>query len=271
MTAAQAREQPAVRSNAANVPARLKAVIRRGLAADRTQRYASMDDLLRALERTRTRLRPRVFAVAGGLAVLLLLLGGWRVTRHAGVSCTVPSERLAAAWSGRHDARRQSIHRAFLASGRPSAETSWQRVSAALDEHVAKWSAMYLESCEATHVRGEQSAEVLDLRTSCLNESHDEVRALTDVLVTADATAIARSLTAVRDLTSVGRCADLDVLRSAVPLPRDPATRAAVTRLRAEVRTVRAKAELGKFQAVAEGAGAHASGSGSLGLQASAG
>jgi eukaryotic-like serine/threonine-protein kinase len=195
-----------------------------------------------------------VFAVAGGLAALLMLLGGWRVTRHAGVSCAVPSERLAAAWSGRDDARRQSIHRAFLASGRPTAETSWQRVSAALDEHVGKWSGMYLESCEATHVRGEQSAEVLDLRTSCLNESLDEVRALTDVLVTADAAAIARSSTVVRDLTPVSRCADLDVLRSAVPLPRDPTTLGAVQRLKGILRTVRAQAEIGNRREAAKAA-----------------
>jgi tetratricopeptide (TPR) repeat protein len=248
---ALAHERVDVRSNASNAPARLKALIRRGLAADRTQRYASMDDLLRALERTRTRLRPRLFAVAGGLAVLLVLLGGWRVTRHTGVSCVVPTERLAAAWSGRDDARRQATHRAFQSSGRPTAETSWQRVAAALDDYVGKWSGMYVDSCEATHVRGEQSAEVLDLRTSCLNESLDEVRALTDVLVSADAAAIARASMVARDLMPISRCADLDVLRSAVPLPRDPVTLAAVQRLRATLRTVRAKGDLGNYWAAA--------------------
>ena len=43
---------------------------------------------------------------------------------------------------------------------------------------------MYLQTCEATHVRGEQSAEVLDLRMSCLNDNLDQVRALTNALAT---------------------------------------------------------------------------------------
>jgi len=249
---AMAQERTAMQSNAANAPARLKAVIRRGLAVDRTQRYASMDDLLRALDRARTTIRPNVFAAAGGLAVVLMLLGGWHVTRHAGVSCAVPNERLAAAWSGRDDGRRQSIRRAFMASGHPTAEKSWQLVSAALDEHVGKWAGMYMDSCEATHVRGEQSAEVLDLRTSCLNESLDEVRALTDVLVTAGVTAIARASTVARDVTPVGRCADIEALRSAVPLPRDPATLAAVRRMQTELRTVRAIGDLGKHREAAK-------------------
>ena len=38
---------------------------------------------------------------------------------------------------------------------------------------------MYVEACEATHVRGEQSAEVLDLRMACLHEWLDGLRALT--------------------------------------------------------------------------------------------
>ena len=61
------------------------------------------------------------------------------------------------------------------------------RVSKALDDYIGQWSTMYLETCEATHVRGDQSAEVLDLRMSCLAENLDDVRALTNVLSAANA------------------------------------------------------------------------------------
>jgi tetratricopeptide (TPR) repeat protein len=238
-----------------NAPSRLRSVVRRGLAADREHRYASMNDLLHALDRSRLRLGPRALAVASGLAVLLLLLGGWRFTRHGGgVTCAVPTERLATAWSGRDDARRQSIRRAFLASGRASAEASWQGVSTVLDAHIGQWSAMYIQSCEATHVRGEQSAEVNDLRMSCLNESLDEVRALTDVLVTADSAAVAKASTVARNLAPVSRCSDLDLLRSVVPLPRDSATLQAVQKLRAALRTVRAQGDLGNYWAASTAA-----------------
>ena len=226
-------------------PGRLRSVIHRGLARDRAQRYPSMNDLLRALDRCRTKLRPRALVVAAGLAGALLLLGGWRLGHHRAVTCDVPTSRLATVWSGQDDTRRQSIRRAFLASGRPSAEASWRAVSAAFDEHVGRWARMYVESCEATNVRGEQSSDILDLRTSCLNESLDELRALTEALATADSVAIANASTAARNLTPMSRCADLDLLRSAVPLPRDPATLREVQRLRAELRMLRAQADLG--------------------------
>ena len=234
------------RTNATNAPARLKAVIRRGpppIARSGTRRRTICrarssergPDCARACSRWRVAWR--------------FCWSCWRLARHTSCGRVVRRAERAARGDLVGTRRRSPTidSSRFQASGRPTAETSWQRVSAALDEHIAKWSAMYLDSCEASHLRGEQSAEVLDLRTSCLNECHDEARALTDVLVTADTAAIARSSTAARDLTSVGRCADLDVLRSAVPLPRDPATRAAVTRLRAELRTGARKGRTGEI------------------------
>ena len=45
---------------------------------------------------------------------------------------------------------------------------------------------MHRDACEATHLRGEQSAEVLDLRMVCLQERFNEVRALTNVFADAN-------------------------------------------------------------------------------------
>src|SRR5262249_45732554 len=139
--------------------------------------------------------------------------------------------------------------RAFAASGLPSAETSWQRVSSFLDDYVQRWSTMYVDSCEATHLRGEQSGEVLDLRTSCLAENLDEVHALTTVLATAGAEALTHSVTAVHGLTPVQRCADLAGLRSAVPLPHDPKKLETVRRLRTELKEAQALRDIANFPA----------------------
>ncbi len=79
------------------------------------------------------------------------------------------------------DDRRQSIQTAILTSGHPQAATIWQQISSGLDTYIGHWRDMYQETCEATHVRGEQSEEVLDLRMRCLNENLDDVRALTTV------------------------------------------------------------------------------------------
>src|SRR5262249_48718486 len=161
-----------------------------------------------------------------GMAVLLLSLGGWRLAAARRVSCTVPKDRLTDVWmpGDESNQRRQAIHRAFSASGRPTAETSWQRGSKLLDDYIAQWSAMYVQTSEATQVRGEQSGEVLDLRMACLGDDLDQVRALGNVLATADSAAIGHAIAAAQDLTPVSRCADASLLRSAVPLPREQRT-----------------------------------------------
>ncbi len=229
------------------VPTWLKAIVSRGLAERRDDRFASMDDLLRALVKGREAPRRRAFATAIAIAALVLGLGGWRLARSGGVSCAAPRTRLEAAWSGRDDARRQTVHRAFTASGRSTAETSWQRVSKMLDDYISQWSAMYVETCEATHVRGEQSGEVLDLRMSCLNDNLDQVRALTNVIASADATTIGRAVAATHDLTPVARCTDVSLLRSAVALPRDQATLEAVRELRSSLKEAQALRDVANF------------------------
>ena len=238
-------------SRTSSAPVWLRSIIARGLSEDRSARFPSMEALLAAASRGRARIRRLGSGFAIAMTVLLLSLGAWRLGAARRVSCAVPSERLAAAWSpgAESDPRRQAIHRAFAASGRPSAETVWQRVSKALDEYVTQWSAMYVQTCEATHVRGEQSGDVLDLRMRCLGENLDEVRALTDVLVRADGAAVSHALTAAQSMTAVSRCADLALLRSAVPLPRNAETLAKVQALRASLRNVRSLVDLGNLQA----------------------
>jgi serine/threonine-protein kinase len=107
---------------------------------------------------------------------------------------------------------------------------------------------MYVETCEATHVRGEQSGEVLDLRMSCLSDNLDQVRALTNVLAGADANTIGRAVAATHDLTPVARCTDVSLLRSAVALPRDQRTLEAVRELRRSLREAQAFRDVANFR-----------------------
>jgi eukaryotic-like serine/threonine-protein kinase len=242
--------QPETFSSRTTVPAWLRSVVLRGASADRDQRFRSMDELLAKLEQGRTRLRRRVSVVAVGFAALVVSAGAWKIARGNRFVCEIPRERMAAAWAPNDamDLRRQSIRRAFAASVRATAETSWDRLSKVLDEHMNDWSAMYVQTCEATNIRREQSTAVLDLRISCLNDNLDQVRALTDALVTADGAVVARAVAAAQELTPVSRCADVAVLRSAVPLPRDERTLREVQRLRRELAQIEAMREVGRMQ-----------------------
>ena len=137
--------------------------------------------------------------MAAGLALALVTLGAWRLSHARRFDCKLPADRLAAAWAVGDPANAAApvdSSTRCSPSGGSEAATIWERLSSALDEYIGRWSAMYKETCEATHVRGEQSDEVLDLRMRCLNENLDEVRALTDVLLTADSAAVAQALSA---------------------------------------------------------------------------
>jgi tetratricopeptide (TPR) repeat protein len=246
----QAGEVP-LPSRPDGVPGWLRSIVLRGASAEREQRYRSMDELVAALERGRMRVRRRVSLAAISVAAIVVTAGAWRVAHGSRFVCALPQDRIAAVWAAdANDSRRQSIHRAFAATGRPTAETSWERVSKVLDDYMTAWSAMYLQTCEATHVRGEQSAEVLDLRMSCLSDNLDQVRALTDALMTADGTAVSRAVAAAQDLASVSRCADIALLRSAVPLPRDDKTLGEVQRLRRVLAEIQTRQDLADFATV---------------------
>ena len=236
-----------------SAPGWLRSIVLCGASVDREQRYRSIADLLAALERGRARFRRRLSLVAVGFAALLLSAGAWRLAHGNRFLCVVPRERIAAAWAtdDAADPRRQSIHRAFATSGRATARRVRDRLSTVLDKYMNAWRVMYLQTCEATQVHGEQSAEVLDLRMSCLRDHLDQVRALTDALVTADGAVVSRAVAAAQDLAPVSRCADVALLRSAVPLPRDQRTLREVQRLRRSLSEVQTLMDLGDAAAAA--------------------
>jgi serine/threonine protein kinase len=93
VSAGRLREAPA----SARVPAWLRKVLLRGLAVDRENRFASMEDLLTALARDPQRQRRRVL-VAAGLASMLLAGGAFAQRAFQGpgaAPCRNAGERLA--------------------------------------------------------------------------------------------------------------------------------------------------------------------------------
>ena len=229
------------------VPAWLRSAVLRGLRHDPPQRFASINELLAILDRGRARVRRRMIGAAASLAVVLAVAAGWRVSHPQRYECRPAAEpaRGRVVRRRRTGSRRDRLNQALLASGREDAAAVWRRLSAALDGHVARWTAMYQETCEATHVRGEQSAEVLDLRMRCLANNLDEVRALTDVLSGANAVAVGQAVSAAGRLTPVAVCADVPALRATVPFPKDEQSRADRGGLQRRSNDVRALQEVG--------------------------
>jgi serine/threonine protein kinase/tetratricopeptide (TPR) repeat protein len=250
VVAGEVREAPAE----SKVPSWIRRVILRGLRPNREDRYASMEDLLAALERDparRARVRWAAGAAVGALLTGLLgglaALGGVQQTR-----CRGADGRWAGVWDLPRDRaglspRKQAIQAAFLATGKGYAADSFAQVRRFLDDYVVAWNEMHRDACEASNVRGEQSAEVLDLRMGCLRDRFTEVRALTEVLTSADGEVVSKAVEATQAIRPLEPCADVAGLRAMVRQPEAPLLRRRVAELRASLADARVWTRAGRY------------------------
>jgi tetratricopeptide (TPR) repeat protein len=236
----------------AAVPSWLRRLLGRGLMTDPAHRYPSLDELLDALE-SRARARRRRWMAGGAaaacLAVALTALAPAARGREG--LCASGGEKLLGIWEPAGGAplassRREAIRRAFLSTGKSFAADAFAGVARALDRYTAAWSAMYRDACEATNVRGEQSAEVLDLRMACLQERLGGVRALSDVFTSGSALAVENAVSAAGALAPLDRCADVPLLRAVVRPPDDARVRGRVADLRRRLPELKALGDSGQ-------------------------
>ena len=231
----------------ARVPGWVRRVLFRGLSVRPEDRFSSMTELLAALGQDPAAQRRRWLAASGGALALLAIAGGvHHFSSRQRILCDGAPSRAETAWG---PAQRGAIERAFNASGNKTAGTVLASTVGLLDQYVARWEGMYKETCQATHVRGEQSAEVLDLRMTCLNERLGDVRALGEVLATADKSVVDNAVSAASALPPLDRCADVAMLRSVIKPPDDPGKRAQVAKLKQDAAKVNALALAGRCNA----------------------
>ena len=228
------RVRDAPRNN--SVPSWLRAVLLRGLRPAPDDRYPSMAVLLDALQHDPVARRRRTVAI-GALAtafVALAVVTTIAIVHATGAGrrkCSGTADEIATVWGSEAKAR---VEAAFLATELPYARGSLASVHAMIDDYAAEWSAMRTSACEATHLRDTQSAEVLDLRMSCLDDRLAELAATIDLLATADAAVVENAVSGASSLSPLSRCADISALRGQPPLPAD-ADPAMVDALRADV------------------------------------
>jgi len=230
------------------VPGWLHRIILRGLAADPGLRWPSMQTLVDALARERTRKRQRTLAGVG-LAVLTGIAGFSIAELRGGspVDCGGAALDLAEVWS---EGRRERVQGAFAASGHRLAEDTIARVLPKIDAYAADWSSMRVEACER-HSAGQESDRFFDLRTACL----DRRRAGLDTLLTAfegaDGSIVEGAAWATASLDSLAGCADVEALTATVPLPEDPDVRREVQLLREALAGAASLVDVGAYDEAA--------------------
>jgi eukaryotic-like serine/threonine-protein kinase len=258
---ARIRAAPPVRLTRGASPAlreRLNRVLERATAREAGARFQQVSVLRQALEQAsasaehRQRTRRRVLGsllLAGALAGVAIGV----VRSAAPRACAGLDGPMQAIWNTDTRGRMQA---AFRATGLPFASDAFRAADVALTGYAHAWTSARTEACEATHVRGEQSSELMDLRMACLARRRAEVGELVTTLLTPDADAVARALEAARRLPALDECADTDALLARLPLPSAPEARAAVDALDAELVHVKSFTDVGRYREALPLAGA---------------
>jgi eukaryotic-like serine/threonine-protein kinase len=245
----QVKEAPA----SSKVPLWVRKVLLRGLRPQAADRYPSMQELIEALGRNPNAARGRFLAAcAAALLPVALVVGVYHNMSNQRATCNAGPTRLAGVWDlqapGESESARQAeIHSAFLRTGKSYAAEVYATVNRILTGYAQRWAKMHRETCEGSE-RGEQSADVLDLRMTCLTERLGGLRALTDVFKDADGEVVENAVSAANNLGSLDRCADVPLLRSVVRPPEDSATRARVEELRHRLAGVKALFDSGRYR-----------------------
>ncbi|GHG89165.1 serine/threonine-protein kinase [Comamonas sp. JC664] len=234
----------------AKVPGWVRQAMMRGLSLDPAARFASMTELLGALSQEhRLTKRRRWTAGASATAVGMALVGG--VLYQQSQVCAAAGARMDAVWS---PSARQQVEAAFLATGKPYAQDLAGKVTQVLDGYASEWKRQSTEACEATHVHGVQTEELLTRRTVCLARRQKDLGATVALMTGADAALVTKSLDAVHALPSLSECEDEESLAEQQRLPSDPEKRALIGQLEEQVASVKALADAGRYPAALDAA-----------------
>jgi eukaryotic-like serine/threonine-protein kinase len=227
----------------ARVPQYLREAILRGLEVDPAARFATMEDLLDAIERDPAGRKRRLgLAIVLGLGLVALVVAGARGQGKERM-CTGAEASLVGVWD---DARKGQIDASLHVTGVPFADDATRAIHKGLDAYAAEWTAARTDACVATRVRGVQSDQVFTLRTRCLDERLEHLRALTDAFAHADRDTAEHAAGAVADMPLLASCSDTAALTARVPPPDDPAIFAQVSALRDKLARARVLGESGK-------------------------
>ncbi len=233
-------EEPPAR---AGVPRWLRAVLRRGMATQAAARFASMAELLGALDRDRVQ-RRRWTALGVGLGLVAVV--GSVALHRASVTqlCRDADAALVGVWD---EERKDAIAAAFVREGKSYTAASWRTVQRELDGYADAWVSMRREACEASRVHGTQSDDLLGRRMACLDRRLQRFAALTDALAEGGSPTILRAVESADALPDVAPCGDVERLGRGVAPPEDRQVRAEVEAIRLAMERAEGQGIAGEF------------------------
>jgi len=221
------------------LPTSVRLAIVRGLATEPLERWSTMDALLQALSPPPPRHHsPRAWIAAGVVGLGLAGSGAYAWIAHGTDLCRGSEQAAAQVWS---DERRASAAAGLSETGHPLAAPTWERVEGRLGAYIDRWRATRTAVCEATQVRGEQSATLMDLRMACLDLRLDAATSLLDRFADADIETVLRAVEATSRLPEIQEC------ERANPAGDPSAPSPAAQELRRRIIDARAQLDVGRF------------------------
>lgn len=195
---------------APDVPRWVDDVIAKGLASDPEARHRDMVRVVAALDPAPRRRRKLALAlgattVVGGAA--LVWAGGVLAARERELPCVAADAAMDPTWS---EGTKSELADAFAARSESLAKAALGTIGPRFDAWADGWRAAARESCEATHVLGQQSAQRLDARNDCLERTRRRFAATIELLRAADVDAMARADEIVASLPDVAMCGRAD-------------------------------------------------------------
>jgi tetratricopeptide (TPR) repeat protein len=209
---------PDVRAKRPDTPRWLARAVAALLAKDPAARDAGWARLEAGPRSLRRFALPAAAVAIAGAGGAMLLLSHLR-TAPRPPPCRGIEQRLAGVWD---EPVKKQVEAAFAATKKPYAAKAFAGVANALDAYTREWTTAVTASCEATRVRGDQPEEVMTLREGCFARDLEEVRALAQVLGSADAELVAKGDQVVGGLEPIPRCANVAELRAPDQPPDTP-------------------------------------------------
>jgi tetratricopeptide (TPR) repeat protein/tRNA A-37 threonylcarbamoyl transferase component Bud32 len=238
------------------VPRSLRLALERGLEPHREDRFASMNELLAALE---AEVAPRrrsgwtllgVGVLAAALASLVAV--AWARDRAEAKLCELGPELLEGTWD---EAARAQVQDSFAATQLSYADEAQARVRGRLDAWAQQWITARRELCEAGRLEDGAESRLLERRGACLAEQRGVVAGMVAVLREADARVVQHSSELLGRVPDPAACARVEVLEGRTSVPEDPEARAAIVaghEKLAQARALQAAGRLDEAEALAQ-------------------
>ncbi len=187
----------------APVPGWLAAIAARATQAKPEGRYASFDELLRALSRDPTTVWRRRLLVGGAVAAAAgaFAIGTLRAGNDEVAPCTGAADELASVWNAEKRAHMLDHVRALGPYGADEAA----RLDARLAAYGQGWVAKHRDACKA-HRRGELTPHLYERGLACLARARVALDTVVDVVSRAPVERFPDALVAAHGLPDVDRC-----------------------------------------------------------------